>query len=87
MIPIPPSHWLSWRQKSIDWDKPSTSVRTVAPVVVNPDIDSKYASSGLRELLLAAEQVRQRADAGRDEPRERDDEEALADAEQRSAVP
>ena len=44
MIPIPPSHWVSALQKSIpaDWD--SMLAITVAPVVVNPDTDSKKAS-------------------------------------------
>ncbi len=46
MIPIPPSHWLSWRQIRIDRSSDSTSVTTVAPVVVNPDIPSKNASMG-----------------------------------------
>ena len=46
MIPIPPSHWLSWRQIRIDRSSASTSVTTVAPVVVKPDIPSKNASIG-----------------------------------------
>ena len=46
MIPIPPSHWLSWRQRRIDRSSASTSVTTVAPVVVKPDIPSKNASIG-----------------------------------------
>ena len=41
MIPIPPSHWVNCRHMSIDWSSAVKSVRTVAPVVVNPDMASK----------------------------------------------
>ena len=46
MIPNPPSHWLSCRHRSSDRSSASTSVTTEAPVVVNPDIPSKSASTG-----------------------------------------
>ena len=45
-MPMPPSQWLNWRQKSIEWSSASTSVSTVAPVAVKPETDSKYASIG-----------------------------------------
>ena len=41
MIPMPPSHCVSCRQISSESGIASMSVRTVAPVVVNPDIASK----------------------------------------------
>jgi len=41
MIPIPPSHCESWRHMAIEWLSASMSVRTLAPVVVMPDMDSK----------------------------------------------
>jgi hypothetical protein len=46
MIPMPPSHWLSCRQRRIDRSRLSTSVTTVDPVVENPAIPSKKASTG-----------------------------------------
>ena len=46
MIPIPPSHWLKSRQNWIPRGNESGSGKMEAPVVVNPDIDSKKASSG-----------------------------------------
>ena len=46
MIPIPPSHWVSWRQKSRPRGSASTFVSTLPPVVLNPDMPSKYASTG-----------------------------------------
>ena len=47
MIPMPPSHCVNWRQMPSDRLISSKSVTTDAPVVVNPDMPSKYASSGL----------------------------------------
>ena len=44
MIPMPPIHCMSERQKRMPWGRHSTSSRMVAPVVVNPDIVSKKAS-------------------------------------------
>ena len=41
MIPIPPSHWLNWRHIATEWSRAGTSVRTLAPVVVIPDMASK----------------------------------------------
>jgi hypothetical protein len=41
MIPIPPSHCVSWRQIATERSRPSMSVTTLAPVVVKPDIASK----------------------------------------------
>ena len=52
MIPMPPSHWLNWRHIPSD---PLISLRsdaTLAPVVVKPDIPSKYASIGLPSCEL-----------------------------------
>ena len=46
MIPIPPNHWVKERQKSTPWGRDSMSEKTVAPVVVKPDIDSKIAGIG-----------------------------------------
>ena len=45
-MPMPPSQWLNWRQKSIERSSPSTLVSTVAPVAVKPETDSKKASIG-----------------------------------------
>ena len=47
-MPIPPSHCENWRHIAIDWLSAGISVSTLAPVVVIPDIASKYASIGLR---------------------------------------
>jgi hypothetical protein len=41
MMPMPPSQWVSWRQSSIERSTSATSVSTVAPVAVKPDIASK----------------------------------------------
>ena len=41
MIPIPPSHCENWRHITTEFESASTSVTTVAPVVVKPDIASK----------------------------------------------
>ncbi len=46
MMPIPPSHCVNWRQRPREWETALTSVRTLAPVVVKPDMASKYASTG-----------------------------------------
>ncbi len=43
-MPMPPSQWVSARQKSRLWGRASTSGRMVAPVVVKPLITSKQAS-------------------------------------------
>ena len=61
------------------------SVSIDAPVVVKPDIASKYASMGRSSCALAREQVRQRSESRGDEPRHRDDEEPLAKADRGSA--
>jgi hypothetical protein len=48
MIPIPPSHWVSWRHRRSAcecWSR-EISPSTVAPVVVKPDVDSKSALTG-----------------------------------------
>ena len=42
---MPPNHWVVARQNSTPLDMPSIGRSTVAPVVVNPDTDSKMASS------------------------------------------
>ena len=46
MIPIPPSHWLNWRHMAMDLSSARRSVATLEPVVVIPDMPSKYASTG-----------------------------------------
>ena len=43
---MPPSQWVSWRQKSIERASDSIRGTSVAPVAVKPDTASKYASSG-----------------------------------------
>ena len=43
---MPPSHWVNWRHMSIELSRAPISVRIEAPVVVKPDIASKYASTG-----------------------------------------
>ncbi len=45
ITPMPPIHWVTERQKRIPGPVPSIGRSTVAPVVVNPEIDSKTASS------------------------------------------
>ena len=42
--PIPPIKWVKLRQKSREWERTPTSLRIVAPVVVNPELTSKKAS-------------------------------------------
>ncbi len=44
MIPMPPSQWVRERQKRMPWGSRSMLSNTVAPVVVNPDMDSKSAA-------------------------------------------
>ena len=44
MIPMPPSHWSSWRQRLMEGARVSSPIITVAPVVVSPDMVSKKAS-------------------------------------------
>ena len=46
MIPMPPSHWVNWRQIAMLRGSSSTCAATLPPVVLKPDIPSKYASSG-----------------------------------------
>ena len=41
MIPSPPSHWVIARQSSRERGSHSTSGKMVAPVVENPEADSK----------------------------------------------
>ena len=45
IIPIPPNHCVKHLQKRMPWGKLSISVKTVAPVVVKPEIVSKKASA------------------------------------------
>ena len=45
-MPIPPSQWLSCRQKSIERGSSSIRGTIVAPVAVKPESASKYASRG-----------------------------------------
>ena len=46
MIPMPPSQCVTERHRSTPWGSDSMSVKTVAPVVVKPDIASKKAATG-----------------------------------------
>ena len=50
IIPIPPMSWIKLRQKRMPWGMASTFTRMEAPVVVNPDTDSKKASVMLSGL-------------------------------------
>ena len=45
---MPPNHCEKQRHRPIVWFSAGMSVSTLAPVVVMPDIDSKYASIGYR---------------------------------------
>ena len=47
IIPIPPNHWSNPRQNNRPSGKVSRTLKTVAPVVVKPDIDSKKPSTKL----------------------------------------
>ncbi len=42
--PMPPTQWAKLRHMSMEGESPSTSVRMLAPVVVNPDMVSNRAS-------------------------------------------
>ena len=53
---------------------------TLAPVVVKPDIPSKYASTGLESWSPPSKRYGIDGERGREQPGQRDDEEALADA-------
>ena len=53
MIPIPPIHCISERQRRIEWDCAATSVNTVEPVVVKPAIVSYHASVMLGSAPLS----------------------------------
>ncbi len=44
MMPMPPYQWSAWRQRLSEGAIESRPVRTVAPVVLRPDIVSKNAS-------------------------------------------
>ncbi len=46
MIPMPPTHCVSWRQIAMLFGRSSTWTTMLPPVVLKPDIPSKYASSG-----------------------------------------
>jgi len=52
VIPIPPSHWVSWRHINSAWEWRANEIppSTVAPVVVSPDIDSNSAFTGCRSV-------------------------------------
>ena len=49
IIPIPPNHWMKLRHSSIPRLNPSMSVRIDEPVVVNPETDSKNASTKVKD--------------------------------------
>lgn len=44
IIPMPPNHWIMLLQKRIPSGRDSILLKIEAPVVVKPEIDSKYAS-------------------------------------------
>ncbi len=60
MIPMPPSHWLNCRHIAMDLSSPARSATTLDPVVVIPDMASKYASTG-RESCASLESTYGRA--------------------------
>ena len=86
MIPMPPSHWVNWRQRSSEWSTLSMLVRIVAPVVVKPDIDSKNASTGPSSCGSPERRYGMRAEAAAMQPRQRDDEVALAEPDRRASA-
>ncbi len=51
--PMPPTQWVKLRHISMDGDKPSTLLRMLAPVVVNPEMVSNSASirEGISPLI------------------------------------
>ena len=81
MIPIPPSHCVSWRQSASPCGSASTSVSDAAAGRAEAGHALEVRVERPVELRVAGEDVRQRAERRRDEPRQRDDEEALTDAE------
>ena len=80
MIPMPPSHCVNWRQMPSERLISSKSVTTLAPVVVKPDMPSKYASSGLESCSPPSKRYGIEANAAASSHVDRDDEESLADA-------
>ena len=46
-MPMPPSHCVNWRHMSNERGSSSGAATMLAPVVVKPDIASKYALIGL----------------------------------------
>ena len=81
MIPIPPSHCVNWRQRAKAVRQLLDPRDALPPVVLKPDIPSKNASTGRSSLRVAGEDVQERAERRRCEPRQRDDEEPFADSE------
>ena len=77
ITPIPPIHWVIARQNSTPGPVPSIGRSTVAPVVVNPEIDSNIASSNVGNP--ARQHVRQSTDQHQHHPRERDGDEHVED--------
>ena len=51
MIPMPPSHWIKLRHSKSAFGSVSIPVKMEAPVVVNPETDSKKASVKLVKEL------------------------------------
>ena len=51
--PIPPTQWVKLLHISMDWDRPSTLFKILAPVVVKPEMVSKTASAreGISPLI------------------------------------
>ena len=81
MIPIPPSHWLSCRQMRSERSSASTSATTVAPVVVKPGHPlEERVDRSRRPGARPESRYGSAPNAGREQPRERDDQVALAKA-------
>ena len=50
IMPMPPSHWIKLRHSKSPRLSPSMSVKIDEPVVVNPETDSKKASTNKKAL-------------------------------------
>ena len=81
MIPIPPSHCVNWRQIARPCGSSSTSRDDAAAGGAEAGHALEVGVDRAVELRVAGEDVGQRAERRGGEPRQRDDEEALADAE------
>ena len=77
-MPMPPSQWLNCLHMRIERSSASTSVRTVAPVAVNPETASKYALTGLASWSTPPKKIGQGTERRHEQPRKRNREKALA---------